>query len=102
MKDKLKAKIKLPDIDEYDFPYKFYKCYWKDIQSDSSWSSLTTIKKFQPAICITMGWLLSTSKGNYRFCSDVNFNEDGTINEGGNSTVIPKTNILKLKEIKNI
>ena len=30
------------------------------------------------------------------------FNEDGTINEGGNSTVIPKTNILKLKEIKNL
>ena len=27
-------------------------------------------------------------------------NDDGTINEGGNSTVIPKSNILKLKEIK--
>ena len=31
---------------------------------------------------------------------DINFNEDGTINEGGNSTVIPKSNILKLQEIK--
>ena len=45
MRDKLKAKIKLPHIDEDDFPYKFYKCFWKDIQSDSSWSSLNNIKK---------------------------------------------------------
>tara|TARA_S200000501_G_scaffold1254_1_gene1061 strand:- start:366 stop:671 length:306 start_codon:yes stop_codon:yes gene_type:complete len=100
MKDKLKAKIKLPPIDPDDFPYKFYMCYWKDICSSSNWDSLTVIKKSQPAICITMGWLLSTAKGNYTFCGDVNFNDDGTINEGGNSTVIPKTNILKLKEIK--
>ena len=100
MKDKLKSKIKLPQIDPEDFPYKFYMCYWKDIQSDSSWHSLTTLKKSQPATCITMGWLLSTHKGNYTFCADVNFNDDGTINEGGNSTVIPKTNVLKLKEIK--
>ena len=41
---KLKSKVKLPIIDEADFPYKFYKCYWKDIQSDSSWSSLNHIK----------------------------------------------------------
>ena len=102
MKDKLKAKVKLPVIDEEDFPYKFYKCYWKDIQSDSSWSSLTTIKKSKTAVCITMGWLIATNKQNYVFIGDINFNDDGTINEGGNSTVIPKTNILKLKEIKNI
>ena len=29
-----------------------------------------------------------------------NSSEDGTVNEGGNSTVIPKSNVLKLKEIK--
>ena len=46
-----------------------------------------------------MGWLLSTNKNTYVFIGDINFNEDGTINEGGNSTVIPKSNILKLKEI---
>jgi hypothetical protein len=47
-----------------------------------------------------MGWLLSTNKKTYVFIGDVTFNEDGTINEGGNSTVIPKSNVLKLKEIK--
>ncbi|MDC0248037.1 hypothetical protein OAK00_02665 [Pelagibacteraceae bacterium] len=102
MKKLLKTKIKLPEIDSYDFPYKFYKCYWSDIESDSSWNSIKHIKNSKPAICITMGWLLSTTKGNFCFCSDINFNHDGTINEGGNSTVIPKSNILKLKEIKHI
>ena len=50
MKDKLKAKIKLPDIDDYDFPYKFYKCYWKDIQSDSSWNTIKHIKNSRHAV----------------------------------------------------
>ena len=100
MKKLLKTKIKLPDVDENDFPYKFYKCWWSDIISDSSWSPLQQIKKSKTAVCITMGWLLSTNKNTYVFIGDINFNEDGTINEGGNSTVIPKSNILKLKEIK--
>jgi hypothetical protein len=47
-----------------------------------------------------MGWLISTTKQKYVFIGDLNFHEDGTINEGGNSTVIPKSNVLKLKEIK--
>ena len=47
-----------------------------------------------------MGWLISTKNKNYVFIGDINFNDDGTVNEGGNSTVIPKSNILKLKEIK--
>ena len=100
MKKLLKTKIKLPDIDEVEFPYKFYKCWWSDICSSPNWDSLNHLKKSKPAVCITMGWLLSTTKNNYVFIGDINFNDDGTINEGGNSTVIPKSNILKLKEIK--
>ena len=49
-----------------------------------------------------MGWLISTKNNNFVFVADVSFNDDETISQGGNSTVIPKTNILKLKEIKNI
>ena len=100
MKSKLKSKLLLPDIDADDFPYKFYKCWWSDIISDPSWSPLNNIKKSKTAVCITMGWLISTAKNTYVFIGDVNFNDDGTINEGGNSTVIPKSNVLKLKEIK--
>ena len=100
MKKLLKTKIKLPIIDEEDFPYKFYKCWWSDIVSDCQWSNIPQLKKSKTAVCITMGWLLSTNKNTYVFIGDVNFNEDGTINEGGNSTVIPKSNILKLQEIK--
>ena len=47
-----------------------------------------------------MGWLISTTKQKYVFIGDLNFNDDGTVNEGGNSTIIPKSNVLKLKEIK--
>ena len=79
-----KKKVILPEIQDSDFPYKFYQCYWKDIQSDSAWNNLKTIKKFEPAVCITMGWLISTKNQNYVFISDINFNEDGFINEGGN------------------
>ena len=49
MKKLLKTKIKLPDVDEYDFPHKFYKCWWSDIISDSSWQSLSAIKKSKTA-----------------------------------------------------
>mgnify|MGYP000256141781 FL=1 len=47
-----------------------------------------------------MGWLIHSSKHKFVFVGDINFNDDGSVNEGGNSTVIPKSNILKLKEIK--
>ena len=53
-----------------------------------------------PVIKGDTDWLLSTNKNTFVFIGDINFNDDGTINEGGNSTVIPKSNILKLKEIK--
>ena len=95
-----KKKLTLPEIQESDFPYKFYMCWWSDIVSDSSWSPLQQIKKSKTAICITMGWLIHSSKNKFVFVGDINFNDDGTVNEGGNSTVIPKSNILKLKEIK--
>lgn len=93
-------KINLPDLDKEDFPYKFYKCWWSDIISDSSWNTLSHIKKSKPAVCISMGWLISTKNKKYVFIGDISFNDDGTVNEGGNSTVIPKSNVLKLQEIK--
>ena len=95
-----KKKLILPEIQESDFPYKFYMCWWSDIVSDSSWSPLQQIKKSKTAVCITMGWLISTTNKKYVFIGDLNFHEDGTVNEGGNSTIIPKSNVLKLKEIK--
>jgi hypothetical protein len=94
------TKIKFPDIDKKDFPYKFYKCWWSDIISCSSWSSISDIKKSKTAVCITMGWLIHSSEDKFVLIGDITFNDDGTVNEGGNSTVIPKSNVLKMKEIK--
>lgn len=100
MKKLLKNKLILPDADENNFPYKFYKCWWSDICSSPNWESLNHLKKSKTAVCITMGWLIHSSKDKFVFVGDINFNDDGSVNEGGNSTVIPKSNILKLKEIK--
>ena len=61
MKKLLKNKLILPDIDENDFPYKFYKCWWSDIFAVTVLGPLKHIKKSKPAICITMGWLIQTS-----------------------------------------
>ena len=97
---KKKKQINLPELEDTDFNYKFYQCYWSDITSCSNWDTIQNLKKAKPAVCITMGWLISTSNKKYVFIGDINFNDDGSINEGGNSTVIPKSNILKLKEIK--
>lgn len=94
------SKIKLPDVDKKDFPYKFYKCWWSDITSCSSWNTISDIKKSKTAVCITMGWLIHSSEDKFVLIGDITFNDDGTVNEGGNSTVIPKSNVLKMKEIK--
>ena len=63
----------------HNLAYKFYKCYWRDIISSENWEDLYSIKKSKPAICITMGWLISTKNNNFVFVADVSFNDDETI-----------------------
>ena len=92
--------MKLPNINKKILDAPFVHCYWKDINSSAIWTSLKEAKASKVTICITAGWLLRADKDVHVIAGDVNFNDDGTVNEGGNSTVIPKSNILKLKEIK--
>ena len=90
----------LPDfrLPVKDFDY--YVVYWKDIESDPSWRELKDIQASKPATCISTGWLVKRDKDVHVFMSDFNFNKEGLIGEGGSSTVIPTTCILKLIKVK--
>ena len=83
-----------------NIPYKFVKVYWVDITSDSSWRSLEDIKEEKLPRCVSTGWLISDEKDVLRMVSDFNFKEDGSIDECGNSTIIPKCVIYDIKDVK--
>ena len=80
-------------------PYKFVHVYWVDITSDSAWRSLEDIKEEKLPRCVSTGFLVSDEKDVLRMVSDFNFKEDGTIDEYGNSTIIPKSVVQEVKEV---
>ena len=82
-----------------NIPYKFVKVYWVDITSDSAWRSLEEIKEEKLPRCVSTGFLVSDEKDVLRMVSDFNFKEDGTIDECGNSTIIPKSVVQEVKEV---
>jgi hypothetical protein len=81
-------------------PYKFVHVFWTDITSDSSWRSIEDIKEEKLPRCVSTGWLISDEKELIRMVSDFNFKEDGSIDDCGNSTIIPKCVIYDIKEVK--
>ena len=92
-------KRKLPKITIKNFPYKYYLTYWVDINSTCTWENLKTIDNYLPTICISTGWLVSTKNNCHKFVSDISFEDDGAVNEVGNTTTIPNQNIIKMKRI---
>ena len=92
----MKSKIVIPKLTKKLFPYNFYLAHWIDTNSSCTWESIKTIKNYKPSICISTGWLVSTNNNSHTFVSDVNFNDDGTIGDCGNTTTIPSVNIIKL------
>jgi len=97
---RLKQKIKLPKLSKKIFPYDFYVCHWIDINSNCSWESLNTVKQSVPTICITTGWLVGTENNCHKFVGDINFDDDKTLGDCGNTTTIPAQNIIKLRKVK--
>ena len=49
--------------------------------------------------CLSTGFLISDEEEVIRLVSDFNFKEDGTIDECGNSTIIPKCVVQEVKEM---
>ncbi len=80
-------------------PYKFVHVYWIDIESDSSWRSIEDVKESALPRCLSTGFLIDDSDEMIRIVSDFNFNDDGTISECGNSTIIPKSVVKEVKEV---
>ena len=81
-------------------PFKFVHVYWIDITSDSSWRSLEDIKEESLPRCLSTGFLVSEDDDDIvRIVSDFNFKEDGSIDDCGNSTIIPKCVVQEIKEI---
>jgi len=80
--------------------YQFVIVYWVDIESDSNWRELSSLLKDQLPLCISSGWLIKSDDEIYRIASDFNFNIDGTINEVGNTTIIPTSVVKKVVKLE--
>ena len=79
--------------------YPLVSCEWLDIQADSSWRSIDELKKDKLPICTTKGHLLEQSKGITRIFADYQLNDEQSINEIGNTTIIPTSVIVSIKKI---
>ena len=80
-------------------PYKFVHVFWIDIVSDSAWRSIEEVKESKCPRCLSTGFLISDEEDYVRLVSDFNFNEDGSSDECGNSTIIHINNVYDIKEI---
>ena len=92
--------MKLPTITKKTLDAKFVLCHWLDINSDASWMSLEKAETSTPTICISTGWLIKQDKNVHILCGDINFEDDGTLGDVGNVTVIPTINVIKKKVLK--
>ncbi len=99
MAKKTKKSDVLPGI---PFEFDFYMVYWEDIQSDSGWRTLKEIQKSKPAICVSTGWLVKENKDVHILMSDYNYDDNGDMSDGGNTTVIPTKNVIEKFLIKGL
>ena len=97
-----KKRIKSDVLPGIPFEFDFYMGYWEDIQSDSGWRTLKEIQKSKPAICVSTGWLVKENRDVHILMSDYNYDKHGDLSDGGNSTVIPSQNILKMYKINGL
>ena len=81
-------------------PYKFVHVIWIDIVSDSAWRSIDEVNESKCPRCLSTGFLIEDDDEVIRLVSDFNFNEDGSIDDCGNSTIIPKCVVQEVTEVK--
>ena len=96
-KRKLVNKKAKKEIDRYPL----VEVRWADVVSDSGWQSLVAVHQAKLPECVTKGHLLSQSKGITRIFGDFSKGkEEGAVEELGNTTLIPSSIIISIKEIK--
>ena len=79
--------------------YPLVQIKWYDIMSESLWISIEDAKKMKLPTCTTKGHLLSQIKGVTRVFGDYAEDENGDIDELGNTTIIPTSVIVDIKKI---
>ena len=94
------SKIKLPELNKKKFPYNLVMVAWEDIVSSSDWEYIVKIAKSKTAICYSVGWLITENSKITVIMSDLSFEDNQTIEQGGSYTTIPTKNILSIKKIK--
>ena len=96
-KKKLVNKKARKEIDRYPL----VEVRWADVVSDSAWQAVGDVHKAKLPECVTKGHLLSQSKGITRIFGDFSKGkEEGSVEELGNTTLIPSSIIISIKEIK--
>ena len=97
---KIKKKININKKSK-DFKSRFplVSVHWHDIVSDSSWMPMEQLEQGKLAVCVTKGHLISQTKGVTRLFGDYSTNDDGTLAEVGNTTIIPNSVIIKIEKI---
>ena len=93
-------KVKRKSGDKYNISnYPLVVVKWYDIMSESLWISIEDAKKMKLPTCTTKGHLLSQTKGVTRVFGDYAEDENGDIDELGNTTIIPTSVIVDIKKI---
>ena len=81
--------------------YPLVEVRWADVVSDSAWQAVGDVHKAKLPECVTKGHLLSQSKGITRIFGDFSKGkEEGSVEELGNTTLIPSSIIISIQEIK--
>ena len=83
-----------PEVDDFVF------VYWVDANSNSSWENINKAKKNKLSICLSTGFLITKNSTEVTVMSDLTWEDDGSNKEGGNTTTIPMSNVIRIEKIK--
>lgn len=83
-----------PEVDDFVF------IHWVDANSSAEWTEIKKAKKTKLSICLSTGWLINKNATEVTVMSDLTWDDDGSIKEGGNTTTIPMSNVIQINKLK--
>ena len=75
----MSKKIKVPEINKKNFPYKLSLVYWEDIVGETNWADIIDIKKSKTAVCCSVGWIVKEDSKSTVVMADYSFEDNGEI-----------------------
>ena len=99
---KLLSKYKIPSFQKETFPEvnDFVFIHWVDANSSAEWTEIKKAKKTKLSNCLSTGWLINKNATEVTVMSDLTWDDDGSIKEGGNTTTIPMSNVIQINKLK--